>query len=458
MRGHSIILTFNYSKLPKVNWSPEKIIALAPDTITGERGKEMAVARKWVTIETNEKILWGSCKASRGDVLYQTVIDPNQTSFSCNCPSQKVPCKHIIGLFLLYQQDVHAFWPNEEIPNWVAKWLSGQQLLPSAAPSKILTEEMLHKRARAKDKRRSERLTLMAQGVADLEVWLSDIIRQGMATTEKQSYSFWQDISARMVDTKLGGLGPRIRSLQLLPTTYTNWPERMLEELADLYLIVSGFKQLENLPVSLQDQLLRIAGVNAKKSDVLIQEGILDEWGVIGEFEGINIDNAGFRRTWLRGKTTRKIGLILEYNYQNQGYQTHWKVGHIYEGELVYYPATYPLRALIKEPQSTGARISNLKGYSTAELFRTDYAEALALHPWLPEFPCCIEQVIPVKEQEELILVDQEKKIIPVHVKEANVWKVLAVSGGHPITVFGEWTGDVFVLLSMVGDGRFVVV
>ena len=442
-----------------MNWSSEKILALAPDTITGERGKEMATARKWTTLETNEKIFWGTCKASRGDLHYQTVVDPNQSSFTCSCPSHKFPCKHIVGLFLLYQKDVHSFWPNEALPDWVAKDLSGEPIKSSSSStSKILTEEIIKKRALDKDKRRSERMALMSQGVADLEVWLSDIIRQGMATTEKQSYAFWQDISARMVDTKLGGLGPKIRSLQLLPTTYADWPERMLEELASLYLIVSGFKHLEDLPMALQDQLLRIAGIKAKKSDVLEQEGVLDEWGVIGEFEGINIDNAGFRRTWLRGKTTRKIGLILEYNYQNQGYQTHWKVGHIYEGELVYYPAAYPLRALIKEPQSTGARISNLKGYSTAELFRADYAEALALHPWLPEFPCCIEKVIPVKEQDGLILVDQEKKIIPVHVKEANVWKVLAVSGGHPITVFGEWTGDVFVLLSLVGDGRFVVV
>lgn len=441
-----------------MNWSPEKILALAPDAITGERGKEMALARKWVTMETNEKVFWGSCKASRGDFHYQTVIDPTQNSFACNCPSQKNPCKHIIGLFLLYQQDVHSFWPNEELPDWVAKWFSGQQLKSTAGPVKILAEETIQKRADDKDKRRAERLALMGQGVSDLEVWLSDIIRQGMATTEKQSYGFWQDISARMVDTKLGGLGPRIRSLQLLPTTYADWPERMLEELADLYLIASGFKQLENLPVALQEQLLRIAGINAKKSDVLAQEGILDEWGVIGEFEGVNIDNAGFRRTWLRGKTTRKIGLIQEYNYQNQGYQTHWKVGHIYEGELVYYPATYPLRALIKEPQVTDTRIASLKGYPTAELFRADYAEALALHPWLSEFPCCLENVIPVKEQGGLILVDQEKKIIPVHVKDANIWKVLAVSGGHPITVFGEWTGDVFVLLSMVAEGRFVII
>jgi len=441
-----------------VNWSPEKILALAPDVITGERGKEMAIARKWATLETNEKIFWGSCKASRGDLHYQTVVDPNQTSFACSCPSHKFPCKHIVGLFLIYHQDVHSFWPNEVIPDWVAKWRSGARIPTKSLTPKVISEETIQKRAKDKGKRRSERMLLMAQGMADLEVWLSDIIREGMATTEKQSYAFWQDISARMVDTKLGGLGPKIRSLQLLPTTYADWPEQMLEELANLYLIVSGFKNLEVLPINLQDQLLRMAGVKAKKSEVLEQEGILDEWGVIGEFEGVNIDNAGFRRTWLRGKTTRKIGLILEYNYQNQGYQTHWKVGHVYEGELVYYPSVYPLRALIKEPQATGARINNLKGYLTAELFRIAYAEALGLHPWLSEFPCCLEKVVPVKEQEGLILVDQEKKIIPVHVKEVNVWKVLAVSGGHPITVFGEWTGDVFVLLSMVGDGRFVVV
>lgn len=317
--------------------------------------------------------------------------------------------------------------------------------------------KVIAQREADKEKRRKERLSLMQKGMEDLEVWLCDIIRDGTATTESQPYAFWQDCSARMVDTQLSAIGPKIRSLQLLHHAESDWPNQMLEELGALYLLARGFHRLETLPHKLQDQLLRIAGIRDQKKDLLLNPGLVDHWGVLGQFEGINIDNGRFRRTWFRGAKSRAHALILEYDYQNRGYETEWEVGHIYTGAMIYYPASYPQRTLFKDPKlEEDKRIRQMKGYENANSFLDDYANALASNPWLPDFPCCLEMVTPVFHKGTLSLIDQLQHQVPVHVKEAAAWQLQALSGGHPITVFGEWTGAVFLPLSVMANNRFV--
>ena len=140
------------------------------------------------------------------------------------------------------------------------------------------SSEKLTKSELDKQKRRAQRIALMKKGMEDLEAWLADLIREGIASTEGHNYAFWQDFSARMVDTQLTALGPRIRSLQLLPQAQNNWPAQMLEELAELFLLARGFRRLDELPQGLQEQLLRIAGIRDSKKELLQQSGLIDRW------------------------------------------------------------------------------------------------------------------------------------------------------------------------------------
>ncbi len=375
--------------------------------------------------------------------------------FNCNCPARNKPCKHILGLMLLFVRQPKNFREAGEAPDWVNDWKS-KKVKTAADPTKKKSPDEIAKL----DKRlqnRLLRLQRMTAGVEDLEVWVLDLIRQGMASVEEQDYKFWQDLSARMVDTQLSALGPKIRSLQLLPTTLEDWPDHLLHELAELYLLVAGFKQLDQLPELLREQIIRVAGITDKKADVLAQPGVLDQWGVVGSFEGVNLDNIAYRKTWLLGRQSKKYALILDYSFNNMGYDQHWQTGHIYSGELVYYPGSYPLRALIKLPDPTGESITSLKGANTIHDFLETYAQALSHNPWLSDFPVCLQNVIPVTTADGLVLVDSEKKYITALTRPEENWRLLALSAGHPLTIFGEWTGDALLPLSAVVDERFVV-
>ena len=55
--------------------------------------------------------------------LYQTVIDLNDIAFKCSCPSRKFPCKHGLGLLLLYARQPDQF-TQAKSREWVTAWLA----------------------------------------------------------------------------------------------------------------------------------------------------------------------------------------------------------------------------------------------------------------------------------------------------------------------------------------------
>ncbi|NJK44684.1 MAG: SWIM zinc finger family protein, partial [Pleurocapsa sp. SU_196_0] len=107
------------------DWTPERILALAPDSSSASSGKGLSARKSWVSVAKSGDILWGECQGS-GKHPYQTRIDTTEPVFKCSCPSRKFPCKHGLGLFLLYASKPAEF--SETVPpSWVAEWLEGRQ-------------------------------------------------------------------------------------------------------------------------------------------------------------------------------------------------------------------------------------------------------------------------------------------------------------------------------------------
>ncbi len=431
-------------------WSPEQALSFAPDEATARKGEDLATTRKWKNLEGNEKFIWGECKSS-GTAYYKTQIDLSAPAFKCNCLSRKFPCKHAMGLMLIFTNQSEAFRITNDYPIWVKDWMEKRgQPVDEQAQS-----EAERKKREARIKNRDARLQLMTTGVEDLELWLNDLIRQGLASTEGQAYAYWQNIAARMVDSKLGGLGKRIRKFPLLYSSGTEWPERMLSEIAELYMIVKGFERLEDLPSKLGKELLTIAGINIKKEELQSLRGIHDDWLVMGVIEGLD-ENLNYRHTWIYGTNSERIALILEYSFGDSGYPVTWRVGQAFNGEVVYYPSAYELRALVKAQKGAVALFEEPRGNATIDQFFEKYAQALSRNPWVYDFPCYLEEVIPVMDKERLFVVDREKKYIEALPKEGIAWKLVALSGGQPINIFGEWSGEYLIPLSTIVDGNFL--
>lgn len=428
-------------------WTDEAIIRASPDAITYERAKDISSNRYWKDLMGNEQFIAGECQ-SAGNQLYKTLVELEKPAYYCTCRSEKSPCKHAIALLLIYLKSSHLLTIVSDRPQWL------QPLVEKQQKQQKLSEEEREKKAAQKEKTKDERFKLMERGVAELETWLFDFIRQGLGRPEVQTPSFWDDFAARMVDAKLGSIGRKIRLFKNV-INKADWHERLLESLSDLYLFVRAFKKLEGLPASMQQELLNFAGVNPKKDELVQQQGLKDSWLVIGQTFGVE-ENLNFRRTWLIGAQSGQIALLLDFVWGRNPFPLEWNPGNVFNGELVFYPATQPLRALVKNFEWSNSPFEGLKGFATLEAFATSYAEVVSKSPWLVNFPVLLESVTPVLEDKTLYLVDAQNKRIKVEHKSGDYWKILALSGGQTLAFFGEWDGRCFRPLSAISGGRIV--
>ncbi|MCB0594009.1 MAG: hypothetical protein H6557_16825 [Lewinellaceae bacterium] len=429
-------------------WTHQKITSLAPNSLVLEKATGLASPRRWAGIAGNGNLLWGECK-SGGERHYHTVIRFGDESFRCDCKSSFHPCRHILALLFYFSRNIDKIAFAEFPPAWA------QQLLKES-PVERLTAEEKSRREAGRTRRFGQRLELMEQGNRELEEWLLDLARHGLSAIDEQPPAFWDGFASRMVDAKMRGAGRRIRNFKRLAGKENGF-ELLLEEMAELYLLAQAFKQLESLPEALQEDALSQMGVNRKKEEVLNEPGLTDTWLALGQAEGEDDeDGLRYRRTWFLGEKSSRLALLLDFSWGNKAYDTHWVVGGSVEGELVFYPGSYPLRALFRNHQMSNRPFQGKSGYATVEAFAQAYARALAANPWLQIFPCLLAEVFPAQEDGQLWLVDSAGKKISLSSESPARWNLLAVSGGRPVQAFGEWDGKALSPLAVVAEGRVV--
>ncbi len=445
-------------------WTETQILQLAPDAPTAKRGQALAFMGKWMALRTDANSIWGECKGS-GKNPYFVQMDLVNPSFKCSCPARKFPCKHSIALALLYVRGGEGFM-IEEPPEAVKTWIESRAKRFEKKEEKVdevLAKEFAEKvkaTEERKEKTLDARIENIQDGLPELETWLLDTIREGIASIEKDAYQICEDIATRMSDAKMKGMATRIREIPLMVGASPNWIEKVTTRLGELYLFINAFRQYENLPENLQEELKQTAGINIKKEEIRTDEGVLDNWLILGKSEGQDEVNPKiyFRKIWLWGTKHKRPAMILEYNFGSASFPNSYILGTQFTGELAFYPGTFQLRALVKTQGQTGGLIEIFPGYDDFEKFLLAYANAVSENPWLRSFPCVLSNVRPMIENDELIIADKNAKMVKIESDREHVmgWKLIALSGGNSMDIFGEWTGESLVPLSACVDGKFV--
>ncbi|MCF6525166.1 SWIM zinc finger family protein, partial [Streptomyces sp. JJ36] len=117
-----------------VRWTAEQVLALAPDASSRKHGSRLAAPEPWSEAGTGDGAVWGLCRGS-GSRPYRTVIDVgggDAPGYRCTCPSRKFPCKHALGLLLLWAGGEPAVREGPEPPEWAAEWLGGRRARAAA--------------------------------------------------------------------------------------------------------------------------------------------------------------------------------------------------------------------------------------------------------------------------------------------------------------------------------------
>ncbi|MEO5878059.1 MAG: SWIM zinc finger family protein [Streptosporangiaceae bacterium] len=402
-------------------WARGQVLGLAPDAPSQKAAGSLAKPAKWPSSGCDENAVWGECQGS-GRTAYKTIVDLTEPAFKCSCPSRKFPCKHGLALMLL--------WSDGDVtegsrPGWAAEWLDQRQ-----QRAEKTTER---REAREKDPRTAElREQQVDDGVAEFARWLSDQVAHGLAAAERAPYALWDDAARRLVDAKAPALAGRVKGLAAIPRRGEGWPDRLLEEYGLLHLLVRAHQRRSDLSETLQATVRSKVGFTLTQDEVLAGERLRDHWYVAGLYDAQQ-EQLTTRRVWLRGQHTGRSAMVLSFAPAGRVLDTSLVVGSVLDAELAFYPGAQPLRAVVADRHGV-PHLAPPRGTSVSGLLE-EYAAALARDPWLDRWPAVLDGV---RLGRGNVLVDAHGAAIPLLTPDP--WRLLAVSGGGPITVAGEWT------------------
>jgi hypothetical protein len=423
-------------------WDEARVLAQAPDASSQRSARPLAAERSWLLTGTAEQALWGECKGSAA-APYRAAVDLSGPRYKCSCPSRKFPCKHALALMLLWSAGrVEQAAP----PDWAATWLQARAAKAAGGPAAEPADPA------AAQRRAEQREQRVLSGLDELDQWLRDQVRQGLATTPKSGYQHWDAIAARMVDAQASGLAERLRGLAAVPHSGPGWESRLLEEYALLRLLITAYRRREELPAPLTGTVRSRIGFTLRQAEVLSSgEHVKDRWQVLARRD-LEQERIRTRRTWLRSPLTSRNALLLSFAAGGESFDTSLTVGAGIDLELAFYPGALPLRALVV---TSGAehRARPPAGCSISGLL-AGWAQALSRDPWLDVWPAVLSGVIPARTPLPCVT-DGTAAALPLM---RDSWPLFALSGGAPLTLAGEWTPrGLWPLTAWDETGRAVV-
>ena len=432
--------------------SLEQVLALAPDASSAAAGKKLGTPAPWQNLGGNDDAYWGECK---GSALYQVRVARADLSAKCSCPSRKFPCKHALGLLVLAATTPSALAASEP-PDWVMEWLvrPGENLARKATRQERAADAEPADTA-AQERRAVKRADRVLQGLDALDLWLNDLMRNGLASVETQGVSFWTQQAARMVDAQAPGIAARLRRIADLPRS-EGWTERLLAELGRLALLTHAYRRLDQFEPPLREDLRQLIGWTVEQDEIFrTGEAVADRWAVIGqsleEEERLKV-----QRNWLVGAATGRQALVLQFAVGAAPFASMLLPGTLFDGDLVFYPSGLPLRAVIRERRGSPLALDRLPAAASVGALLDGWSAALARLPWLDRYPAVLRSVVPVADGgSPRRLRDADGAELPL--ARGDHWLLLALSGGHPIDLASEWDGTAILPLGVVADGAYRV-
>ena len=130
----------------------------------------------------------------------------------------------------------------------------------------------------AKAKRLAKRHQNVMEGIADLEVWMKDLLRNGLVNVPERAYSVFEAMAKRMVDAQAPGLAARLRAMADIDYGAESWKHELTDKLSKLFMVISAYRNVDRLPADWQDEIRTQVGFSQSRDMVLGGEPLVDRW------------------------------------------------------------------------------------------------------------------------------------------------------------------------------------
>ncbi len=471
-------------------WAVEQVLAVAPRPSSVAAAQPLAVPSRWSGLGCDERAVWGRCGGS-GAEPYDTAVDHSLVAYRCSCPSRLSPCKHALALLLIWAR---GQVPTAAAPAGVARWIATQ---PSPRPERDATpskpgdlpagasddgERWVAPSADAgpgvldvadvadvtdvadatdvadHGASRDDRVRRMAAGLAELDRWLDDRVRTGLADPALARYATWDGLAARLVDAQVGGLANRVRRLAGMVGARPEWHDDVLAEIGVLHLLARAGRHLHDLPSDLADSVALALGWQVRQADVLAGVPETDHWTVMARSD-VREDRIEVRRVWLLGRDSGRWAMVLSFAAYRQALDASLTVGTTVHADVFRYPGR-GTRVLIGPRHAAAEADGDLcigigigigvgVGGTVVDAAAAIGAAYIA-EPWVERVPVSFVAA-PARATVggRWVLTDHSGSLPLAPTSARAVAQLLACSAGMPVALTGEWTAGGVLPLSI---------
>ncbi len=444
-----------------MNFTESQIEILAPKPTAFKEGKKLGNASYWQQFGKSERALWGIIQGS-GASPYYTGVDFNELAYRCTCPSRQFPCKHALGLMVLFANNAKVVNALTSEPDWVSEWMD-KRLTKPIQKEKSISEEEDSSADREKEKRLQDRIESVDAGVKELDLWLRDLIRIGLLELPSKSPGTFEKVAARMIDCKAPGLAGWVKSLGKINYAASGgWENESITIIGKLSLLIKAWNNMSNLSESWQQTIRNLIGWSQSTKELMDDSNALaikDEWIVLGQ-ESENTEDIIIQRTWLWGSEKGKPVLILQFATKFSPLQTSVIPGTIIEAEIAYFPGVHPLRGIIRKQRGILTKWKNTPVYDASlETIWDKHIAHAAIYPWINDQPYLINQVRIINIQKSWQLIDTENKMMPIHpsfgIEKYMQW--IMITGNAPFAMAVVIRGKQVLPLGVFADQTYIV-
>lgn len=339
-----------------VEFTTDQVKQLAPDDASLKAAQKLIKPSSWPLLGFSDNAIWGHCQGS-GKNPYQTIIDVNALAFKCSCPSRKFPCKHALALLFLFVSNKDLFTQQAvgSEPEFVTQWLDKREANAKKKEEKAKEQATKVVDPKAQARRLNNRIKKVNTGLESLDLWLKDVIRNGLASVSSQSLnSDVRRIIASLVDCQASGLSNLIA--EHTDDLYTSNQAELFYKFTQcfslVYFISQAFQHLEDYPSDWQEEIKLAIGFSKTKEEVAKQDPVVDDFLLLYRTTDIvrNLDRQLFV-FW--GINTKKFYYQLNFIPRNApvALGLTYVSGHVYSGKAYVYPGVGEYRRVIFDDQ-----------------------------------------------------------------------------------------------------------
>ncbi|KAA3655979.1 MAG: hypothetical protein DWQ04_32430, partial [Chloroflexi bacterium] len=295
----------------------------------------------------------------------------------------------------------------------------------------------------------TNKLQLLQTGMSELELWLKDLIRNGLADLPERPKKYWTAMADRLVDAEAPIIAHTLHTLSKVPVKQKDWPELYLRQLGQLYLFVQGFNHWDILSPETQADLKTAVGWLPTQCGNL---EINDTWLVLGRTQEVY---GRHRRllTWLWGISSQRPAAFIQAIKSGKATSNHYTTGTCLNGPIQFFAGNWPIFGFQSAPPTITKNQDSVDfGFDFIDNAVNDYTQVKATVPWLPFFPMLLKQVKPIRNDGVWLLVDEAGTILPVVAPFSFGWHLAGFSNGRNLTLFGIWDGTAFDPISVETD------